>query len=115
MNSHGLYGIYKRKFSRFKRIQKHSLRNILKDYYKRFKHALQILESDNLAQRRDWLCLNFANKCLKNDKMKKHFPKNKKIHQMESRNEELFKIKTDHTERLKKSQVTYMQYLLNNQ
>ena len=53
LNSHALYGIYERKFSRFKRIQKHSLRNILKDYYKRYEHVLQILESDNLAKRRD--------------------------------------------------------------
>ena len=42
---------------------------------------------------------------VKNDIMKKHFPKNEKIHQMETRNEKLFKIKTAHTQ----------QYLLNNQ
>ena len=59
----------------------------------------------NKEESGEWLRLNFARKCLKNDIMKKHFPKNEKIHQIETRNEKLFKIKTAHTQ----------QYLLNNQ
>ena len=43
----------------------------------------------NKEESGEWLRLNFARKCLKNDIMKKHFPKNEKIHQMETRNEEL--------------------------
>ena len=71
------------------------------------------LDLQNLAERRELLCLNFAKNCLKNEKMRKYFPKNLKKHQMKTRNQEEFKIGTGRTERLKKSPITYMQYLLN--
>ena len=47
-------------------------------------------------------------------KWKKYSSKNEKIRQMETRNEEFFKIKTADTERLKRSPIAYMQYLLCN-
>ena len=86
---------------------------VLKENYKTFEHALKILDLESLSNRREWLCLNFAKKCLKNEKMRKYFPKNMKIHKMKTRNPEIFDIRTVHTERLKKSPITYMQYLLN--
>ena len=95
------------------RIQKTSLRIILKNEYKSYEHALKTLDLENLAKRREMLCLGFAKKCLKNEKMKQYFSKNLKMHQMKTRNQEAFNINTAHTERLKKSPITYMQYLLN--
>ena len=95
------------------RIQKASLKIILKENYKSYENALEILDLDNLAKRREMLCLSFAKKCLKNEKMRQYFSKNLKIHQMKTRNQEVFNINTAHTERLKKSPITFMQYLLN--
>ena len=99
--------------SDLERIQKTSLKIILKENYKNYEHALKTLDLQNLAERRELLCLNFAKNCLKNEKMRKYFPKNLKKHQMKTRNQEEFKIGTARTERLKKSPITYMQYLLN--
>ena len=97
------------------RIQKTSLKIILKEKYKNYEHALKILDLESLCNRREWLCLKFAKKCLKNEKMKKYFPQNLKMHEMKTRNPDKFNIRTGHTERLKKSPITYMQYLLNNE
>ena len=55
----------------------------------------------------------FCKEFLKNEKMRKYFPKNMKMHQMKTRNPEIFNIRTAQTEQLKKSPITYVQYLLN--
>ena len=57
--------------------------------------------------------MNFANKCLKNDKTKNKFPLRVKDHPMEIREEEKFVVFHANTERLKKSAIPYMQRLLN--
>ena len=95
------------------RIQKSALKIILGDCYKSYDQALNILEMENLSDRREFLCLQFAKKCLKNDKMKKYFPTNNKTHLMKTRNPEEFQIENAHTERLKNSPIVYMQGLLN--
>ena len=95
------------------RIQKTSLKIILKDSYVTYEEALKTMDLENLADRRDQLCLNFAKKCLKNGKMKHLFPKNNKIHPMMTRNEELYHVNNAHTNRLKDSPIIYMQGLLN--
>ena len=95
------------------RVQKSSLKIILKEKFQSYEHALSLLDLDSLAERRELLCLQFARKCLKNEKMKKFFPKNKKSHPMITRNEETFEVNNVHTERLKNSPIIYMQRLLN--
>ena len=97
------------------RVQKVALKIILKEKYKSYENALNRLDLNTLKQRRQTLCLNFARKCLKSDKMKKLFPPNNKNHEMKSRNPEHFKVFFSHTERLKNSPVIYMQNLLNNE
>ena len=65
-----------------------------------------------LATRR-LLGLKFAKKCLKNEKMKKFSPANRKMHPMHTRFEEEFEINYAKTERLNNSPIIYMQRLLN--
>ena len=54
------------------RIQKIAFKIILKDNYINYRNALNILELDTLKERRDQLCLQFAKKCLSNEKIKKN-------------------------------------------
>ena len=59
------------------------------------------------------MCKNFAEKCLKNDKVKDIFKPRIKTHNMKTREEELFDVKFAHTGRLKKSTIPYIQRMLN--
>ena len=95
------------------RVQKTSLKIILKDAYKSYENALQVLELESLFSRREILCYNFAKKCLKNPKMKHFFMLNDKKHPMETRKKEKYKVNHAKTDRFKKSSIIYMQRLLN--
>ena len=95
------------------RIQKTSFKIILKDNYMSYENALKVLDLETLSDRRENLCLSFARKCLKNERMSQYFEKNEKEHQMKTRNEEKFKVSMAHTEKMKKSPIIYMQRLLN--
>ena len=95
------------------RIQKTSFKIILKDNYMSYENALKVLDMETLSDRRENLCLSFARKCLKNERMSQYFEKNEKEHQMKTRNEEKFKVSMAHTEKMKKSPIIYMQRLLN--
>ena len=97
------------------RIQKVALKIILKEKYKDYQTGLNILDLQNLKDRRKYLCLDFARKCLKNEKMKYLFPPNNKIHDMETRDSEHFKVSNFNTERMRNSPIIYMQNLLNNE
>ena len=66
-----------------------------------------------LHERREKICLKFAQKCLKNPKTKDWFPLNVKSHQMITRKTEKYKVQNAKTERFRKSPITYMQHLLN--
>ena len=52
-------------------------------------------------------------KCTKNKKNIKMFPKNVKKHDMNTRNPDYYKVQFANTDRLQKSQIIYMQNLLN--
>ena len=97
------------------RIQKIAFKIILKDNYINYQNALNILELDTLKERRDQLCLQFAKKCLSNEKMKNLFPPNNRSHMMKPRNYENFQVLHANTVRMKKSPVIFMQTLLNNE
>ena len=62
------------------RVQKSACKIILQDKYIDYKNALSILEIDNLVDRRQELCLKFAEKCLKNEKISDNFQKKKHIY-----------------------------------
>ena len=95
------------------RVQKSAVRLILGQRYEGYKKSLIKLEMETLKDRRETLCLKFAQKCLKNPKTKNMFPENKKIHKMETRNPEKYIVQHANTERLRKSSIIYMQNLLN--
>ena len=65
---------------------------ILKNYYKNYQNALNVLELQTLKERREELGLPFARKCLKYEKMKAFFPPNKKFHPMNPKNSNNFEV-----------------------
>ena len=95
------------------RIQKSAVRIILGNEYKDYKSSLTRLDIQTLEERRNNLCLNFARKFTKSEKLKHMFPLKKTKHEMKTRHKEKFKVKHAKTERLKRSAVIYMQKLLN--
>ena len=95
------------------RVQKNALRIILKDQYKTHKHALAKLGLEKLSERREKLCLTFAQKCTKNPRTANMFPMKKKKHLMKTRHSEKFEVQQALNERLKNSPIIYMQNLLN--
>ena len=82
------------------RVQKSALRLILKDRYTSYKDALDVMKIVSLETRREKLCFKFAKACLKNEKSYDMFPKNKKDHTMDKRQNEKFSIRKARTERL---------------
>ena len=96
------------------RVQKTALKIILGDKYISYEQALQKLELENLHDRRKYLGLSFAKKCCKNPKTSDMFPRNSRIHNMDTRKPEEFKVQHANTDRLLKSSIIYMQNLLND-
>ena len=95
------------------RIQKCALKIIFEDKYKDYPNALNKIDLETLAERREKLCRIFAQKGVSNPKLKKHFRLNIKTHQMDTRHPEKFEVDHARTERLKRSPIIYMQNLLN--
>ena len=96
------------------RVQKSAVKIILGDKYIGYENSLSKLDMLSLNERREQLCLHFAQKCLKNPKTKTMFPENSKIHSMNTRKHETFMVQHANTERLKNSSIIYMQNLLND-
>ena len=89
------------------------MRIIFGNNYVSYKKSLQKLDISSLSERREQLCLQFAIKCTKNPQTQNMFPEKKKIHNMDTRNEEKYIVYHAKTERLKRSSILYMQNLLN--
>ena len=95
------------------RIQNVACKLILKQNYKSYENYLSVLGIETLKERREFLCLSFARKCLKVDQLKHLFPPNDKYHLMETRKHEHFKVFKANINRLQESPIIYMQTLLN--
>ena len=95
------------------RIQKSAIKVILQDKYTTYEQGLAQLNIETLASRREQLCLDFALKCTKNDRVKHMFPINEKSHDMQTRHEDKYKVQFANTGRLQKSSIIYMHKLLN--
>ena len=91
------------------------MRVILKRKYTNYKDGLKELKIESLEKRRENLCLRFAKKCLKNEKVKDFFPKKKQKHKMIKRKVKKFKINNAKTKRYSNSAIPYMQRLLNKE
>ena len=74
------------------RVQKVSLRIILKEKYESYDNALKITGLDKLSDRRTQLGLNFAKNSVKNDKVSSMFPLNPSGYNMVTRNPEKFHV-----------------------
>ena len=96
------------------RVQKSALKVILGDKYKSYEEALKTIRIDSLAERRQKICLKFAQQCLRNEKLRDMFPRNLSDHMMKKRNAEKFIVTKALTERFRKSAIPSMQRLLNN-
>ena len=97
------------------RVQKAAVKVILGKSYTTYKNGLKYLNSYTLDRRRENLCINFAKKCLKTDKVRKWFPLENSNHKMKTRNKEKFKINKQNTKRYQKSAIPYMRKLLNHE
>ena len=95
------------------RVQKSAVRVILKRNYTNYKNGLKELRIESLEKRRENLCLRFAKKCLKNEKVKDFFPKKIQNHRMIKRKDQKFKTNNAKTKRYRNSAIPYMQRLLN--
>ena len=93
------------------RVQKTYVKIILKERYKDYNSALDILDLEDLNTRRDRLCQKFAKQSAKNGTL--NFEINNKLHNIKTRNAGNFKISFCHTERSKKSSIPQMQRMLN--
>ena len=67
------------------RVQKAAVRSIMDNDYTTYENALHELKMERLEKRREILCLRFAKKCLKNEKVKQIFELNKSKHHMKKR------------------------------
>ena len=94
------------------RIQKTAVKIILGNNNIGYKKALLKLDLDDLSDRREEMCLDFAVKCTKHPKLKQMFPKLKKS---KIRKPATYFVQHAYTKRLKQSAIIYMQNLLNNQ
>ena len=97
------------------RVQKNAFRIILKNEYQTYKKALRKLGMEKLSDRREFLCLNFAKKCVKNPRTNYMFPLNNKTHEMKTRKTEKFYVQNALSEQFKNSPIIFMQRLLNCQ
>ena len=73
------------------------------------------LNLDVLDKRRQKLCLSFAKKCLKTEKVKMFFPLHKNKSRMITRNSEKYKVNNFNTERYRNSSIPFLQNLLNEE
>ena len=74
------------------RVQKTSLKIILKSDYQTYKNALDVTGLTTLAERRLKLCLNFAKKCFKHQEMKQMSPLNPSNEASNTRFREKYKV-----------------------
>ena len=102
------------------RVQRCAMYIILGDNYVSYDNALDILECENLDDRRVKLCENFAKKSLKNSRYKSWFCANNSPPPTINTRHEATKVHTmfnpimTRTDRFKKSPLPYLTDLLNN-
>ena len=105
----------KKNIKDLERVQKAAVRVIMGKDYSTYKEGLKLLKINNLKLRRDKLCLSFAKKCIKNEKVKNMFPLRKVIHGMKKRKHRKFQNVRTNTTRYKQSAIPYMVKLLNDE
>ena len=97
------------------RVQKTAVKMIMGKKFSNYKIDLKKLNLDSLNDRREKLCLKFAKRCLKNEKVKNLFPLNITKNQIKTRGRKKYLEKKINTERYRKSAIPYMKDLLNKE
>ena len=95
------------------RVQKSAMKVIFGENFNCYQNCLNKLDIPTLTERREQLCLTFAQKCAKHPKLKEMFPLNDKKHDKQIRKTEKYRVQHANTDRLKFSSFIYMQNLLN--
>ena len=78
--------------SDLERVQKSAIQIILQEKYNGYQNGLAQLDLEDLKSRREILCLEFAKKCVKHEKLKHMFPENTKEHSMKTRNNDMYQF-----------------------
>ena len=86
---------------------------IFKNDYHSYARSLKILRIESLQDRRERLSLNFAKKCLKQNKMSDMFPKHLNHSNINIRNFEKYHVNHASTERYRNSAIPFLQRKLN--
>ena len=97
------------------RVQKVAVRIIMGTKKLSYNEELKILKLETLEKRRTNLCLRFAKKCLKSEKMKDLFPVKKYTLKIKTRRPKKYKTMKYRTQRMEKSSLPYMRALLNEE
>ena len=97
------------------RVQKITFRVILSENYSSYENACIVLNKDTLEDRRKKICLKFALKCLKHERLSGLFPLNiqKDNNLRKQEKQDKFKVPYAITRRYMKSPVPYLISLLN--
>ena len=95
------------------RVQKASVKIILKNNYQNYEKALEMLNLDTLHERRRKQCLKFAKDCLRHEQMKQMFPIKANDNQIQMRYKEKYIVNKANTERYRNSAIPSFQRLLN--
>ena len=100
------------------RKRKWPKKDILQTYterkYNDYEDSLLKLNLETLKERRNFLTLKFAKSGIKYDKLNDLLPEHEKRDNVETRNQEKYKVNFANTGRLKNSSIITMQNLLND-
>ena len=102
------FNITKEESHDIERVQRNSLKLILKEQYKTYENALEVTKLESLEVRRSILCKRFALKCIKNPKTSDMFPIDY------TRHSNKFQITFARNSRLLNSAIPQMQRMLNS-
>jgi hypothetical protein len=104
--------ITKRNKRELERVQKVAVKLIMGEN-KLYSESLKELKITTLKERRDYLSVKFARKCLTSKNTSDIFKKNTRKHKMKLRTREHFQVKHTRTVRLERSAVVSMTKQLN--
>ena len=106
------YSLTEEEVTSIERVQKVACKLILKQQYGHYRDALEELNLETLAARREKLCLTFAKRTLKHPKVASMFPLNHQS-QYSTRKHEKYLVQPAKTDRLKNSSIPQLQRALN--
>ena len=97
------------------RMQKIFVKLVLKNKFTTYDTGLLHLNLETLEMRRERLCLKFAKDSMKNNKFTDIIKESEKLHSMQMRQENEYKVTHANTERLKNSSVIHFQKIMNSE